>query len=169
VVVPRVLLAEGLAQRVLIVDLDVHQGDGTAEIFADDPAVFTFSMHCAQNFPLRKQRSHLDVELPAGTGDDAYLATLGQFLPGLLEQVRPDLVLYDAGVDPHCADRLGKLALSDAGLSQRDRYVLRECLDRQLPVACVIGGGYDSDHKRLAQRHSLLFRAATELWAEYAL
>jgi acetoin utilization deacetylase AcuC-like enzyme len=168
-VVPRVLLREGRVTRVLIVDLDVHQGDGTAEIFAGDPQVFTFSIHCAQNFPFRKQQSHLDVEVAAGMEDDAYLALLADLLPGLLEEVRPDLVLYDAGVDPHRDDRLGKLALTDDGLYRRDRFVIETCLSRGVPTSLVIGGGYDTDHVRLARRHAIVFRAATDLWAEKRL
>ncbi len=163
-VVPRLLQKQGRVRRVLIVDLDVHQGDGTAALFAGDAAVFTFSMHCASNFPFRKQESDLDVELPEGTEDDDYLATLAGLLPGLLEEVGPDLVLYDAGVDPHRDDRLGKLALTDAGLYRRDAYVIERCLRRGVPVACVIGGGYDTDHERLARRHSTVHRAASDLF-----
>ncbi|UFP95471.1 histone deacetylase [Gloeobacter morelensis] len=160
----RVLLAEGQVRRVLVVDLDVHQGDGTAWIFADEPGVFTFSMHCEQNFPGRKQRSDLDVPLPVGLDDDAYLRVLNEHLPGLIETVRPDLVLYDAGVDPHRSDKLGKLALTDRGLFERDRAVLGLCLKRGIPVAAVIGGGYDNDLDALVARHALLHRAAAEVY-----
>ena len=128
--------------RVLIVDLDVHQGDGTAAIFAGDERVFTFSMHCQKNFPFRKTPGDLDVPLPVDLEDDAYLAALVYHLPRLLEIFRPDLVFYDAGVDPHADDLLGKLALSDDGLARRDRFVLEACMTRGIPVACVIGGGY---------------------------
>lgn len=162
-VAARSLVSRGLARRILIVDLDVHQGDGTAAILHGVPSVFTFSMHCAANFPFRKQVSDLDVALPAGMEDDAYLATLAQYLPDLLAQVRPDLVLYDAGVDPHKDDLLGKLALTDAGLYRRDKYVLTTCLTWGAPVACVIGGGYSSDIDVLARRHSLVHRAAVEV------
>lgn len=165
-VTARVLQAEGLVRRLLIVDLDVHQGDGSAEILAGDPQLFTFSMHCGANFPFHKQQSDLDVELPVGMEDDGYCATLAATLPGLLEQQRPELVLYDAGADPHRDDLLGKLALTDAGLLRRDRYVLGECLARRIPVAFVIGGGYDRDTQRLARRHALVFRAASDVWAE---
>ncbi|AGY56441.1 histone deacetylase [Gloeobacter kilaueensis] len=163
-VAARVLLAEGRVSRVLIVDLDVHQGDGTARIFAQEPAVFTFSMHCEQNFPARKQQSDLDVSLPIGTGDAVYLRTLREYLPDLLDRVRPDLVLYDAGVDPHRRDRLGKLDLSDEGLYERDLEVIGSCLRRRVAVAGVIGGGYDDDLQALVQRHSLLHRAASALY-----
>lgn len=160
----RYLLHSGRVRRVLIVDLDVHQGDGTAAILAGDAAVFTFSMHCAANFPFRKQQSSLDAPLPIGMEDDDYLATLQAHLPDLLAQVRPDLVLYDAGVDPHRDDLLGKLALSDAGLYRRDCYVLQCCRAAGAPTACVIGGGYSRDIGVLAQRHALVHRAASELF-----
>jgi len=158
----RVLLAEGLVRRLLVVDLDVHQGDGTAAIFTGDPRVFTFSAHAASNFPLRKQLSDLDLPLADGLEDDAYLASIGGLLPELLEQVRPDLVLYNAGVDPHRGDRLGRLCLSDIGLLQRERLVLEACLQRRIPVATVIGGGYD-ELNSLVERHGLVFRAAAEI------
>jgi acetoin utilization deacetylase AcuC-like enzyme len=159
----RVLLAEGLVQRVLIVDLDVHQGDGTAAIFQNEPRVFTFSMHCGINFPGTKQHSDLDVALAEGLTDEDYLRTLDRYLPDLLSQFRPDLVLYDAGVDPHVADRLGKLALTDRGLFCRDMQVLSACMRGGYPVAYVIGGGYAEDLGALVDRHTLVFRAAAEV------
>ncbi len=165
----RWLQQQGLAQRVLIVDLDVHQGDGTALIFQDDPSVFTFSMHCEVNFPGTKQQSDLDVPLPIGMEDDAYLQTLAEYLPDLLSEFRPDLVLYDAGVDPHLGDRLGKLALTDTGLFRRDMQVLSTCLAGRYPVACVIGGGYADDMQTLVYRHSLLHRAASQVYCHYRL
>jgi len=154
------LLREGAVTRILVVDVDVHQGDGTAFIFEHEPAVFTFSIHGEKNFPARKARSDLDIELADGVGDDAYLAALSDVLPGLLTQVRPDLVFYNAGVDPHADDRLGRLALSDDGLARRDAYVLETCLATGVPVASVIGGGYDPDLERLARRHAILHRTA---------
>ena len=160
----RVLQQEGLVQRVLIVDLDVHQGDGTAVIFQDDPSVFTFSMHCAVNFPGTKQQSDLDVPLPEGMEDDDYLRTLADYLPDLLSHVCPDLVLYDAGVDTHLGDRLGKLALTDSGLFRREMQVLSTCITGGYPVACVIGGGYADDLPGLVYRHSLLHRAASQVY-----
>ena len=123
--------AEGLVERILVVDLDVHQGDGTAAIFLDEPRVFTFSMHCRTNFPLRKQTSDLDLALDAGLEDEPYLALIAEHLPGLLEDVRPDLVFYNAGVDPHVDDQLGRLALSERGLWRRERLVLETCLQRR--------------------------------------
>ncbi|MBW4522156.1 MAG: histone deacetylase [Scytolyngbya sp. HA4215-MV1] len=163
----RVLQQRGLVQKILIVDLDVHQGDGTAYIFQADPSVFTFSLHCEVNFPSTKQQSDLDVPLPEGMEDEAYLQTLATYLPDVLTQVKPDLVLYDAGVDPHGGDRLGKLALSDTGLFRREMQVLTTCLSQGYPVACVIGGGYADDLKALAYRHSLVHRAAGEVLRLY--
>lgn len=163
-VAARSLASRGLVERVLIVDLDVHQGDGTASILRDDADLVTFSMHCEDNFPFHKQQSDLDVALPAGVEDDAYLASLAHWLPDLLTQVRPNLVLYDAGVDPHRDDALGKLALSDAGLLRRDLFVLENCVRRGIPVATVIGGGYSKDIDALAWRHTLVHRAASDVW-----
>lgn len=165
----RVLQNMGLIQKVLIVDLDVHQGDGTALIFQEDRSVFTFSMHCEVNFPGTKQKSDLDVPLPEGMEDDAYLQTLASYLPDLLSQVKPDLVLYDAGVDTHLADRLGKLALTDTGIYRREMQVLNTCIAKGYPVACVIGGGYADDLKSLVYRHSLIHRAASETYHRYHL
>jgi len=165
----RVLQNLHLVRKVLIVDLDVHQGDGTAFIFQNDPSVFTFSMHCEVNFPGTKQKSNLDVPLPVGMEDDAYLQTLAQYLPDLLTNFQPDIVLYDAGVDPHAGDRLGKLALSDAGIFRREMQVLSTCVAAGYPVACVIGGGYADDLKSLVYRHSLLHRAASEVYHQYRL
>ncbi len=165
----RVLQKIGLVRKVLIIDLDVHQGDGTAVIFQDDSSVFTFSMHCEVNFPGTKQKSDLDVPLPVGMEDDEYLQTLDRFLPELLSTVKPDLVLYDAGVDPHQGDKLGKLALTDTGLFRREMQVLMACLAGGYPVACVIGGGYADDTKGLVYRHSLLHRAASQAYRQYRL
>jgi acetoin utilization deacetylase AcuC-like enzyme len=160
-VAARVLLAEGRVQQLMVIDLDVHQGDATAAIFAGDPRVFTVSVHCQSNFPLRKQSSDVDLPLEDGLEDDDYLLAIGDLIPNLLDQVQPDLVLYNAGVDPHREDRLGKLCLSNTGLLNRDRLVLDSCLRRSIPVATVIGGGYDT-LEPLVQRHSLVFRAAKE-------
>ena len=160
-VAARVLLAESRVQQLMVIDLDVHQGDATAAIFADEPRVFTVSVHCQSNFPLRKQCSDVDLPLDDGLEDDAYLSAIGDLIPNLLDQVRPDLVLYNAGVDPHRDDRLGKLCLTSTGLLNRDRLVLDACLRRSIPVATVIGGGYD-DLNPLVERHGLVFRAATE-------
>jgi acetoin utilization deacetylase AcuC-like enzyme len=159
-----VLLQEGRIERALVVDLDVHQGDGTAAIFAGDRRIHTFSMHCAVNFPLHKQASDLDVALDAGLEDDTYLALLADHLPGLLEEVRPDLVFFNAGVDPHADDRLGRLALTKQGLWRRERLVLQTCLGAGVPVAGVIGGGYAPDLEQLVRLHSILHRVASGLY-----
>lgn len=156
------LLHEGAVSRLLVVDLDVHQGDGTAAIFEGDDRVFTLSVHAAKNFPARKAPGDLDVELEDGVEDEAYLAAVAGMLPEVLERVRPELVFYNAGVDPHREDKLGRLCLSDEGLAARDGYVLGECRKRGLPVCGVIGGGYCDDLEVLARRHATLHRAA---WA----
>lgn len=156
-------LAQGWVERVLIVDCDVHQGDGTARLFANEPGVFTFSMHAARNFPARKAKSDLDIALPNGMEDAAYLAELASWLPGLLAAYQPDVVLYDAGVDVHQDDRLGYLSLSSDGLYARDHYVLNLCRESDIPVAAVIGGGYDRDITALATRHAQLHRAAADV------
>ncbi|MFP4008955.1 MAG: histone deacetylase [Spirulinaceae cyanobacterium] len=165
----RLLLHLGWVKKILIVDLDVHQGDGTAFIFQDDSRVFTFSMHCEANFPGKKQRSDWDVPLPIDLDDDGYLQILAQHLPQLFDRVQPDLVLYDAGVDTHVSDSLGKLAMSDYGLYRRERMVLSSCAAAGYPVACAIGGGYNKDMQGLVYRHSLLHRAASEVFAQYKL
>jgi acetoin utilization deacetylase AcuC-like enzyme len=157
------LLAEGLVRRVLVIDADVHQGDGTARIFADDPRVFTLSVHAERNFPARKARSDLDVGLPDGTGDDAYLAALAAATEAAFAAVAPDVVFYNAGVDVHAADRLGRLALSDAGLRARDRMALEAARRRGAPVVGVLGGGYGDDPADVAARHAVLFEEAARL------
>lgn len=146
------LVAEGVA-RVLIVDLDVHQGDGTAVIFAGRDDVLTFSMHAERNFPVRKARSFRDVGLPDGIGDAEYLAILEAELAPLLA-MNPDLVLFQAGVDPHQDDRLGRLALSDAGLAARDALVVGACRAHGIAVASTLGGGYGADRLGIARRHA---------------
>ena len=157
----RVLLDRGELRRILVVDLDVHQGDGTAACFQTDPRVTTLSVHAASNFPLRKVSGDIDISLPDGTGDDAYVEAIGDRLPQWLDQHPPDLVIFNAGVDPHRDDRLGRLDLTDAGLLRRDRLVLDAALRRQIPVATVIGGGYDALHP-LVKRHAIVVRAAVE-------
>ena len=148
------LIAEGDARRVLIVDCDVHQGDGTASLMAGREDVFTLSLHAEKNFPARKARSTLDVALPDGTGDADYLSALESHLPAALDAFQPDIVLYQAGVDPHADDRLGRLALSDAGLEARDVFVVSEARRRGLPVASALGGGYGADPRTVATRHA---------------
>ena len=146
-------------------DLDVHQGDGTAEIFAHEPRVFTFSMHAAKNFPARKARSDLDVELDDGIDDDGYLAALEDVLPTLIDRHAPDLIFLNAGVDPHRDDRLGRLALTDEGLMRRNRHVFEQARARAIPICGVVGGGYDRDVERLGRRQATLHHAAAEVFA----
>ena len=148
------LIGEGDAERILILDLDVHQGDGTASLLAGRSDIFTLSIHAEKNFPVRKARSNLDIGLPDGVEDDPYLTTLADALPPVLEDFAPDLILYQAGVDPHGGDRLGRLALTDAGLDARDRYVMRQALARGVPVASTMGGGYGADRMAVAHRHA---------------
>lgn len=157
------LIREGDAQRVFILDLDVHQGDGTAQLMAGRDDVFTLSIHAEKNFPARKMRSSLDVALPDGVGDADYIAMLMQVLPQALDSFGPDLILYQAGVDPHADDRLGRLALSDAGLDARDRAVMREARRRGIPLASTMGGGYGEDRMAVAERHAAcMIRLAEE-------
>ena len=147
------LIAEGTVASILIVDLDVHQGDGTAVIFAGRDDVLTFSIHAERNFPVRKARGFRDIALPDGTGDAEYLGVLGRELDDLLA-LGPGLVLFQAGVDPHRDDRLGRLALTDAGLAARDSMVVTRCRAAGVPVASTLGGGYDADPMRVARRHA---------------
>lgn len=165
-VAARQLIDEARVRQILILDLDVHQGDGTHAIFADEPRVFTCSLHCEKNFPVHRQPGDLDIELPEGTGDEAYLETLRGCLPGLLTRVRPDLVFYDAGVDVHKGDRIGKFSLTDQGLAEREAYVLRTIRGAGIPLACVIGGGYDFDLKALVKRHAAVHQAAARIYRE---
>jgi acetoin utilization deacetylase AcuC-like enzyme len=162
----RALLATDQIQRLLILDCDVHQGDGTAALLEDEPRAFTCSMHCQKNFPVRKQRSDLDVPLPPEMNDDDYLRVLDQTLDDVLARSRPQLVLYDAGVDVHDADPLGRLRISSAGILERDRRVLQRCRDAGIPVATVIGGGYDDDREALAERHALVVQAAIKVFSD---
>lgn len=161
-VAARALLDEGQVRRVLVVDLDVHQGDGTARIFAGRPEALTLSLHAERNYPARKAASSLDYPLPDRLGDAAYLEALDDAL-GRAGDFAPDMVFYNAGVDPHGQDRLGRLALTDAGLRARDARVLGWARARGLPVAGVLGGGYDDDPARLAARHAILFEEAARI------
>ncbi len=156
------LIAERHARRVLIVDCDVHQGDGTASLTAGREDIFTLSLHAEKNFPVRKARSSLDVGLPDGIDDDGYMEALTRHLPKVLADFAPDFILYQAGVDPHVDDKLGRLALTDEGLALRDRFVVGEARRRGLPVASALGGGYGDDPRVVAARHagSMLAMAA---------
>ena len=163
-VAARAMQAEGRVARVLVLDLDVHQGDGTAAIFADDASVFTCSMHGRANFPFRKSSSDLDVELDDGTGDAAYLAALSVVLPRALECARPDLAIYLAGADPFEGDRLGRLSLSKAGLAARDRLVLDTLQSQGLPVAIAMAGGYAERIEDVVDIHFATVSLALERW-----
>ena len=162
----RELRRTGRATRVLVVDLDVHQGNGTAAIFADDPDLYTFSMHGEKNFPARKARSSLDVALPCGTGDEAYLAALDAALPRALREARAELVFYLAGVDPAAGDRYGRLALTESGLEARDRRVIGAVRRAGTPLVLLLAGGYAATPRRTAELHALAFRVATDLERE---
>ena len=154
------LRTDGAIERAAIVDLDVHQGNGTAAIFEDDKAVFTFSMHGDRNYPAAKGRSDLDVGLPDGMGDAEYLHALGGLLPQVLEQAEPDLVFYLAGVDVAAGDRYGKLALTEEGIRSRDRLVIESVRGRGIPLVIVLGGGYAPTRARTAELHAHAFREA---------
>ena len=157
------LLDDGRVKRVAVIDLDVHHGDGTALIFADDPRVFTASLHCEENWPRTKPPSDLDLGLARETGDAEYLAAAEQLVRRTLVAACPDLVFYNAGVDPHIDDRLGLLSLSDEGLRARDRLVAQACNEHGLPVVGVLGGGYSKDAGAVALRHTYLVDALQEI------
>lgn len=160
----RVLQREGAVRRVAVLDCDVHQGNGTAAVFATDPTVFTFSIHGARNYPFRKERSTLDVELPDGAGDDAFLAALELHVPHLLADFRPDLAIYLAGADPFHQDRFGRLKMSKEGLAERDRLVLSACRDAGVPVAVAMAGGYARDTEDTVDIHVATIRTAVRVY-----
>jgi acetoin utilization deacetylase AcuC-like enzyme len=162
------LIAEGDAARVLIVDLDVHQGDGTASLTAGREDIFTLSLHAEKNFPVRKARSSRDVSLPDGVDDDGYMAALARHLPEVMAGFAPDFVFYQAGVDPHADDKLGRLALTDAGLAARDRFVIAEARRRGLAIASALGGGYGDDPRIVAARHAASMLVMAQENAGYA-
>lgn len=162
----RVLQRDGLVERALVVDLDVHQGDGTAGIFANDPSVYTFSMHGATNFPFRKAASDLDVPLPEGTGNEAYLQALEDHLPEALDRAAPDVVVYLAGADVLADDRLGTFGLTLAGVRGRDEHVLDACLQRGLPTMIVMGGGYGEPLSETIEAQCGTYRMAVWLFDE---
>jgi acetoin utilization deacetylase AcuC-like enzyme len=157
--------AEGRARRVLVIDCDVHQGNGTASILAHDPTVFTFSIHGARNFPFTKETSDLDIELSDGTGDEVYLAHLESGLHRALSASQPDLAIYLAGADPYVGDRLGRLALTAAGLAARDRFVFETLRDAGVPVAVAMAGGYAEPVEATVDLHFETVRLARALLA----
>jgi len=162
-VAAKLLKAEGAVARALVIDLDVHQGDGTADCLSGDADLFTFSLHAERNYPVRKIPGDLDIGLPDALDDEAYLGVVREQVPRLLDALAPDLVFYNAGVDPHREDKLGRLALSDAGLARRDRLVVGEAWARGIPLVSVVGGGYSDDIDALARRHAIVFEAMAEL------
>ena len=153
------LLAEQRVGQIAVIDLDVHHGDGTALIFADEARVFTASLHCKENWPRTKPPSDLDISLRKGTGDGCYLNAAQKLVTETLEQSQPDLVFYNAGVDPHVDDRLGLLELSDEGLQARDAMVVAACASAGVPIVGVLGGGYSKDARQVAKRHTYLVEA----------
>lgn len=159
----RLLLDEGAIRRALVIDADVHHGDGTAKIFADDRAVFTLSIHAEKNYPARKPPSDLDLGLPDGVENAEYLMALRAALRQAFAAGPFDMAFYNAGVDPHRDDRLGRLALTDDGLRERDRLALSMCRARTVPVVGVLGGGYGDDKHAIAERHAILFEEAARL------
>ena len=160
----RYLQNKELANKILIVDLDVHQGNGTAEIFQNDSTVFTFSMHGKSNYPFHKERSDLDIPLDNGTEDELYLSILKETLPKLIKKQEPDFIYYLCGVDVINTDKLGKLSLTIEGCKERDRFVLQICKNYNIPVMCSMGGGYTPDIKVIIDAHANTFRLAQEIF-----
>ena len=160
----RYLQEKGLANKILIVDLDVHQGNGTAEIFQNNNTVFTFSMHGKSNYPFHKEKSDLDIALENGTEDVAYLSILKETLPNLITKQQPDFIYYLCGVDVITTDKLGKLSLTIEGCKERDRFVLQTCKDLSIPVMCSMGGGYSPDIKIIIDAHANTFRLAQDIF-----
>ncbi|MCB9264589.1 MAG: histone deacetylase [Lewinellaceae bacterium] len=158
------LLHHKIAEKILIIDLDVHQGNGTAQIFSQEPRVFTFSMHGAKNYPVRKVPSDLDIGLPDKTEDEAYLKTLREALPRLIDRVQPQQVFYLSGVDVIHSDKLGRLSLSIQGCRERDRFVLETCKKNGLPVAISMGGGYSERLAHIIEAHANTYRLAQEIY-----
>ena len=160
----RYLQQKGLVNKILIVDLDVHQGNGTAEIFKNDASVYTFSMHGKSNYPFVKEASDLDIPLKNNTKDDEYLSILKKTLPKLINQEKPDFIYYLCGVDVIETDKLGKLSLSIEGCKERDRFVLQMCRDFHIPVMCSMGGGYSPVIKVIVDAHANTFRLAQDIY-----
>ena len=158
------LLHHRIVSKILVVDLDVHQGNGTAQIFSQEPRVFTFSMHGARNFPLRKEQSDLDIGLPDGLEDGPYLQLLRETLPRLIDEVRPEFIFYQSGVDVLSTDKLGRLSLSLEGCRERDRIVLQTCKQNGIPVAVSMGGGYSERLALIIEAHANTYRLAQEIF-----
>jgi acetoin utilization deacetylase AcuC-like enzyme len=160
----RYLQSEKGIKKILIVDLDVHQGNGTAEIFENDPSVFTFSMHGKNNYPFKKEQSDLDIELADGTRDTEYLKILKTTLPKLIEEQQPEFIFYLSGVDILSTDKLGKLGCSIKGCKERDRFVMQTCRDLNIPIEVSMGGGYSPDIKTIIEAHANTYRLVQELF-----
>ena len=158
------LIFQRKASKILVVDLDVHQGNGTAEIFSQNPDVFTFSIHGEKNYPLRKEQSDLDIGLPDKTTDELYLNTLKDILPKLMDTVKPDFIFYLSGVDILGTDKLGRLNVSMEGCKARDRFVLEMCKKNNIPLAISMGGGYSEQLKHIVEAHCNTFRLAQEIF-----
>jgi len=159
-----ILLKENVVQKILIVDLDVHQGNGTAKIFENDHRVFTFSMHGERNYPTRKEQSDLDIGLPDKAEDDLFLDTLRNTLPKLIDEVQPDLIFYLSGVDIIESDKLGRLSVSREGCKIRDRFVFQQCKKNGIPVAVSMGGGYSPKISDIVEAHANTFREALDIY-----
>lgn len=160
----RYLQNKGLAKKIMMVDLDVHQGNGTAQIFQNDASVFTFSMHGENNYPFKKEISDLDIALKKGIQDAEYLSILKKTLPSLIDSVQPDFIFYLSGVDILESDKLGTLGLSIDGCKRRDSFVLDTCRNYQIPVQCSMGGGYSPDIKTIIEAHANTFRLASQIY-----
>ena len=159
------LLHEKLAEKILIIDLDVHQGNGTAALFREEPRVFTFSMHGAHNYPFHKELSDLDVPLPDGTDTDTYLSLLRRHLPALIEREKPDLAFYLSGVDILETDKFGKLKVTLQGCAERDAFVFQTLQEKRIPVTVAMGGGYSPDHRIIVEAHCQTFRLAASIFS----
>ncbi|MBK8518909.1 MAG: histone deacetylase [Saprospiraceae bacterium] len=158
------LIANHLCNNIMIIDLDVHQGNGTAKIFEHDPKVFTFSMHGERNYPSRKENSSLDIGLPDGTDDNQYIKTLGNILPRLIEENKPDFIFYLAGVDVLATDKLGRLGLSKRGAMERDKLVVKIAKENKIPTAISMGGGYSPKLSDIIDAHANTFRVVQEVF-----
>lgn len=157
------LIEEGYTKSVLILDADVHQGDGTIDICKNHPSIYTCSIHSESNFPFKKKQGWLDISIPAGSNDDYYLSQISQTLKEIDSRISPDIVLYDAGIDIFKEDGLGNLNISRKGIIQRDQIILKYFKNKRIPVTTVIGGGYSIDPYELASRHSIIFETALEM------
>lgn len=158
------LLNRNIVESILFIDLDVHQGNGNAHIFKDEPRVFTFSMHGEKNYPLRKEASDMDIGLPDGCEDQLYLKHLKQHIPGLIQKCEPDIIFFQAGVDILSTDKLGRLGVTAEGCRKRDRYVFSQAEKNNIPIVAVMGGGYSPEIKHIIEAHANTFRIAQEIF-----